>query len=67
MVGKGRPKRKGKRKTDGRRSSPEADLLGSPWTANAQVFLETTMFGNFAVMSLADSPILTASLRPIAR
>jgi hypothetical protein len=32
-----------------------------------QVFLETTMFGNFEVMSLADSAIFTASLRPIAR
>ena len=39
-----------------------ADLVGF-----AQVFLETTMFGNFEVMSLADSAIFTASLRPIAR
>ena len=67
MVGKGRVKRKEKCKTDWGRSSLEADLLGRPWAVNGQVFLETTMFGNFAVMSLADSPILTASLRPIAR
>ena len=33
----------------------------------AQVSFDTTMFGNFEVMSLADSAILTASLRAIAR
>ena len=33
----------------------------------AQVSLDTTMFGNFEVMSFADSAILTASLRAIAR
>jgi len=32
-----------------------------------QVSFDTTMFGNFEVMSLADSAILTASLRAIAR
>lgn len=67
MVGKARGKRKGKCKTDRGRSLRQAEVPRTPADRNAQVFLETTMFGNLAVMSLADSPILTASLRPIAR
>src|SRR3989454_1578519 len=38
-----------------------------PSVLDLQVSFDTTMFGNFEVMSLADSAILTASRRAIAR
>src|SRR6266705_2674439 len=50
----------------GRHSADPLVRLDAHRRRAPQVFLDTTMFGNFEVMSLADSAILTASLRPIA-